>query len=44
MSMYANWDSMSRTDQQAARKLYGFDTSHGDSTTGGALHMVTASE
>ena len=44
MSMYSNWDSMSRTDQQAARKLYGFDTSHGDSTTGGALHMVTASE
>ena len=44
MEMYSNWDSMSRADQQTALRLYGFDTSHGDSTTGGALHMVTASE
>ena len=37
---YPTWDSMSREDQQAARKLYGFPTSHGDSTTGGAGNMI----
>ena len=40
--MYSTWDSMSRADQQAVRELYGFPTSHGDSTTGGAGNMVNS--
>ena len=46
MKMYGSqtWDNMSRADQQAARKLYGFSTSHGDSMTGGAFHMVAERE
>ena len=44
MKMYGSqtWYNMSRADQQAARKLYGFSTSHGDSTTGGAGNMVNS--
>jgi hypothetical protein len=41
MDMYPGWDKMSRSDQQAARKLYGLSTMHGDSESGGALHTVT---
>ena len=44
IAMYPNWDTMNRADQQAARKLYGLPTSHGNSNTGGALHMTAASE
>jgi len=47
MNMYPAivWDNMSRVDQQAARKLYGLTaTSHGDSMTGGAFHMVAERE
>ena len=44
MEMYSNWDNMDRADQQAARKLYGFPISHGDSMTGGAFHMVAERE
>ena len=44
MQMYPAWDNMSRADQQSARKLYGFPISHGDSTTGGALHTVAKKE
>ena len=43
MEMYPAWDNMNKTDQQAARKLYGLSTSHGDSESGGALHSVVPS-
>ena len=47
MKMYGSqtWDNMSRADQQAARKLYGLTaTSHGNSMTGGAFHMIAERE
>ena len=44
IEMYPNWDTMNRADQQAARKLYGLPTSHGNSNIGGALHMVVEEE
>ena len=43
MEMYPAWDNMNKVDQQAARKLYGLSTSHGDSESGGALHSVVPS-
>jgi len=40
-TMYPTYDDMDRAEQQAARKLYGFSTSHGDSMVGGAGHHLT---
>ena len=42
-----NWpgfDNMNRSDQILKLKAEGFDPGHGDSNSGGALHMVTATE
>ena len=44
MEGHGNWDSWNRADQIAALKAAGFDPGHGDSNSGGALHMVTATE
>ena len=44
MAGHGNWDTWNRADQIAALKAAGFDPGHGDSNTGGALHMVTATE
>jgi len=44
MAGHGNWDTYSRADQISALKAAGFNPGHGDSNSGGALHMVTASE
>ena len=44
MAGHGNWDTYSRTDQISALKAAGFDPGHGDSNSGGALHMVTSTE
>ena len=44
MKGHGNWDEWNRADQIAALRAKGFDPGHGDSNTGGALHMVTGKE
>ena len=44
MKGHGNWDTYSRADQIAALKAAGFDPGHGDSSRGGAFHMVTTKE
>ena len=39
--MYPAFDKMNKSDQRAVLFLYGEDNPHGDSESGGALHMVT---
>ena len=39
-----SFDTMNRADQISALKAAGFDPGHGDSNSGGALHMVTSTE
>jgi hypothetical protein len=44
MKGHGNWDTYSRAEQISALKAAGFDPGHGDSSRGGAFHMVTTKE